>query len=167
MLENLDLSGRVIATLNPETNELINVSSRNADYCTIRVESSVLANDEGLLMYQKRVAKLRMQTILAESLKANGMLSAGKELPIKGKIIVRESFEPFYDGQEPKVNPRTGEMVLYMEAPVYRQTVFTSSETARDVFIRDLCAGQTAEVATEQANNAPVAFEQFMQAEFV
>lgn len=167
MTENLDLSGKVIAVVHPETNELINVSSKNPEYCSVRVESAVLSNDEGLLVFQTRIAKVRMQTVLAQALQAKGMLEAGKELPIKGKIIIREGKQPFYEGQEPKINPRTGEVIEHIGSPVYRQTVFTSNDNARDMFIRDYYTAGAADMLTEQVGNGhPVAFEQFMQAEF-
>ena len=42
------------------------------------------------------------------------------------KLVVQESNEPFYPGQEPKINPTTKETVTHLGAAVYRQTVVTS-----------------------------------------
>jgi hypothetical protein len=160
MLENLDLSGKVIAVVNPETRELFTVGY-NPEWCSVRIESTVLENDEGFWNMKTRVGKIRLQVALAKALIANGLLKEGKELPVPGKIIVRESLEPFYDDQEPKVNPTTGELVLFLDRPVYRQTVFTSNLAAVDMFIKEY---YTALLANNTAKTQePVPFEQFME----
>jgi len=166
MLENLDLSGKVIAKSNPETGELFTIGN-NPEYCSIRVESSVLENDEGFWTLKTRSAKIRLQVALAKVMMSKGLLKDGQELPVKGKIIVREAFEPFYDGQVMKINPSTGEVIHYMNRPVYRQSIFTSNMDERDMFIKEYWASI---LATENRyhSNESVSFkaDEFMQKEY-
>jgi hypothetical protein len=163
MNENLDLSGKVVAAANPETGELFTLGN-NPEWCSVRIESTVLENDEGFWLARTRIGRIRLQVALAKALMANGMLKSGKELPIKGKIIVRESFEPFYEGQEPKINPRTGELVLFSNNPVFRQTVFTSNENERDCFIKEYYISILTKAVPE--TQEPVPFDKFMEKEF-
>ena len=37
------------------------------------------------------------------------------------KLIIKESVVPFYEGQTPKINPTTGEVLLLDSDPIYRQ----------------------------------------------
>jgi len=162
MLENLDLSGKtVIAKVNPETNELFTIGN-NKEWCSVRVESSVLENDEGFWTMKTRVAKIRLQVELAETLEAKGLLKDGKELPVKGKIIIRESFEPFYEGQEPKMNPKTMSMICFMNQPVFRQSIFTSNMDDRDMFIKEYWIRTLPTTASKET----VPFDKFMEEQF-
>ena len=165
MSEILDLTGRVIATSNPETGELVR-AGKNPEYCSIRVQSSVLENDDGFWNMRTRSATIRLQVSLAKSLVEKGLLKDGKELPIQGKIIIRESFEPFYDGQQEKINPSTGEVILYMNRPIYRQSVFTSNLEERDMFIKDYWISELSEKANKQAARETIPFEKLMEEEF-
>ena len=166
MLENLDLSGKVIARCNPETGELF-VVGNNPEYCSIRVESSVLENDEGFWTLKTRSAKIRLQVALAKVMMSKGLLKDSHELPIKGKIIIRESFEPFYDGQMMKINPSTGEVIHFMSRPVYRQSIFTSSMDERDMLIKEYWAS-TLTADNRHSSGETVSFEmdESMQKEF-
>ena len=165
MSEILDLSGRVIACANPETGELIKVGN-NTDYCGVKVTSSVLENDEGFWNMRTRVATIRLQVSLAKALMSKGLLKDGKELPIQGKIIIRESFEPFYAGQEPKMNPTTMNIVCFANRPVYRQSIFTSNMDERDMFIKDYWFSTVVEKANIPNVKETIPYEQFMEAHF-
>ena len=58
-----------------------------------------------------------------------GGLSIGARVP--GTVVVEESFNPFYEGQEPKVypdnHPDAGDFVLKDGNPVFRNTRWTSN----------------------------------------
>jgi len=165
MSEILDLSGKVVATTNPETGELVR-AGKNPEYCSVKVQSSVLENDEGFWNMRTRIATIRLQVSLAKSLVEKCLLKNGKELPIQGKIIIRESFEPFYEGQQVKINPSTGEVILYMNRPIYRQSIFTSNMDERDMFIKDYWISELSAKANKQAAKEAVPFEAFMEEEF-
>jgi len=163
-LTNLDLSGKVIAKKHPETNALFTIGN-NKEWCSIRVESSVLENDDGFWLLKTRSAKIRLQVELAKALISKGLLKDGQGLPIKGQIIVRESFEPFYDGQTVKINPSTGEVIVYMDKPVYRQSIFTSNMDKRDMFIKDYWLSSMTAVNQHNSKEA-VPFDKFMAEHF-
>lgn len=67
-----------------------------------------------------------------EDLEAFG-LTEGQELI--GKIIKKESFAPFYDGQQPKINPQTNEQVLTNGRPTYLEFQYTEDTKAHDMWI--------------------------------
>ena len=165
MLENLDLSGKVIAKKNPETGELFTIGN-NKEWCSIRVESSVLENDEGFWTIKTRNSKIRLQVELAKVMIAKGLLKDGLELPLKGKIIIRESFEPFYEGQVMKINPSTGEVIHFMNRQVYRQSIFTSNMDERDMFIKEYWAS-TLSAENRHRSRESVTFDTFIEEQFV
>jgi len=145
---DLNLNGDVIVKLHPETGAIYTVKS-NPEWCSIRVESMVLGNNEkGLLALQKRVAFVRMQVVVANSLIAQRQLKADKVLPMKGKIVIKESWEEFYPNQVQKVNPQTGELITYQGRPVFRVTYFQSGENAHDELIADWVRKQATKVQT-------------------
>ena len=47
------------------------------------------------------------------------------------KIIVKESTTPFFDGQNPKMNPETAEVVKHNGADIYRQSVMLPKNDER------------------------------------
>jgi hypothetical protein len=67
-------------------------------------------------------------------------LKDGSEVP--GKIMIRESLNPLYHGQNPKMNPSTKEEVGFTVNgkfyPVYMQQLYTPNETTEDVLIRSV-----------------------------
>ena len=69
-----------------------------------------------------------------EDLEAFG-LKAGQELV--GKIIKKESFSPFYEGQQPKINPQTNEQVLTNDRPTYLEFQYTEDPNAHDMWIEE------------------------------
>jgi len=164
MSEILDLSGKVIAKRHPETNELFTIGN-NPEWCSVRVESSVLENNEGFWTLKTRVAKIRLQVVLAKAMVEKGLLKDGQELPVKGKIVVRESFTPFYERQQPKINPETGELILFMQQGVYRQSIFTSNMNDKDMFIKDYWIS-TLMAGNQQSPKETVPFDKFMEEQF-
>jgi hypothetical protein len=56
-------------------------------------------------------------------------------LQVQGKIIRKTSSQPFYNGQEPVVNPTTGEATLRNGSVFYQQFEFTQVANATDVEI--------------------------------
>ena len=168
-VENRDfsLSGDVIVKVHPETGAIYTVRN-NPEWCSIRVESIVLGNNEkGLFTLQKRVAFIRMQVAVADSLIVQGQLKPERPFPFKGKIVIKESWEEFHPGQVPKVNPQTGEVIEYAGYPVYRATYFQSGEHAHDELIADWVRRQVGTVqAVDEEAVVQVPFEELQQKEY-
>lgn len=122
------MTNQVQITKHPETGEVVVPSQNNPEYGTIRVEAQATTFVDGFIRINKRSALIRGKV---EELQAIANL---KVLP--GKIVVLESTEPFWAGQEPKVNPQTGEVCTIQGQNIYRQTEFTQDLTRQDVLVQ-------------------------------
>jgi hypothetical protein len=165
---NLNLNGDVIVKVHPETGAVFTVKN-NPEWCSVRVESMFLGNNEkGLLSLQRRVAFIRMQVAVAESLILQGQLKPEKPFPFKGKIVIKESLEEFYPNQVPKINPETGEVIQYHGRDVYRATYFQSGEFAHDELIADWVRRMDAEMRNVETEEVieQVPFEELMRKEY-
>ena len=126
----------------PATGVVITPSTNNPEYGTIRLDSEHKSMEKGYLNIQKRSAFVRGKL---EDLNALG-LKSGQSLP--GKIIKRESFEPFYENQAPKINPTTAELVLTNGRETYLEFVYTEDTNSTDQWV----GSNSAEVSVEVAN---------------
>ena len=113
----------------PETGAVITVSTNKPEYGTIRLDEESIQFQNNFMNKSRRSVFIRGKVADLESLgyKANQALA--------GKIIKRESFEPFYEGQEPKMNPTTGDIVLKDNKPVYLEFIYTLDAKAQDVWV--------------------------------
>lgn len=93
------------------------------------VESSVTTMENGFVSTNKRVATLTMETSVWDT------LNWKKGESLLGRIVVHESYEPFYATQEPKINPTTKAVVLVNGKKVYRQQRYTEDPSVVDALI--------------------------------
>ena len=112
---------------------VVNVSQNNSEYGYIRVQQVVTSFSEtGWLKVSKRSALLKGKV---EELTALD-LRVDNELP--GKIVVKESHEPF-NPQTPdrdlKIAGDTGIVCRVGDQPIYRQTFYTQDVNAEDTLI--------------------------------
>lgn len=133
----------VKVVVHPTTGLVITPSTNNPAWGTFRVDSENVSMESGILNKSKRSAFIRGKI---EDLESLG-LRANQSLP--GKIVKRESFEPFYEGQPVKINPTTGETVLTNGRPTYIEFVYTDNAQAPDVWV-----GNTAEQVSAEIQNA-------------
>lgn len=120
---------KVTVVAHPESGNVITPSSNNPEYGTFRVDTVNKSLENGFVNISKRSAFIRGRITDLESLG----LSANQTLP--GKIQKMESFEPFYEGQEPKINPTTQEQVLTDGKISYIQFEYTSDAKALDIWV--------------------------------
>lgn len=113
----------------PETGAVVTPSTKNPLWGTFRVDTENVSMENGIFNKSKRSAFIRGKI---EDLNAAG-LTVGKILP--GKIIKRESFEPFYEGQPAKINPSNGETVLTNGMQTYIEFVYTQDANATDYWV--------------------------------
>lgn len=138
---------KVIA--HPESGNVITPSSKNPEYGTFRVDSENRSLENGFVNISKRTAFIRGKISDLETLG----LRAGQVLP--GRIQKRESFDPFYDDQEPKINPSTNEVILTNGQESYLEYVYTSDVKASDVWVDNAEAEElTEEAKAELAKQA-------------
>lgn len=118
----------------PTTGLVVTPSTKNPLWGTFRVDSENVSMENGIMNRSKRSAFIRGQLLDLNSLG----LKADQALP--GKIIKRESFEPFYVGQPAKLNPTTMQVVLTNGRETYIEFAYTEDVNAPDVWVGDTTA---------------------------
>lgn len=116
-----------------ENGNVIGISQNNPEYGYIRVEQvATQINEEGWLKHVKRSALIKGRVDDLISTK----YAEGHQ--IEGKIIVKESLEPF-NPENPdknlKIAGSTGIICRLNDQPIYRQTFFTTNQYSQDEFI--------------------------------
>jgi len=119
----------VKVTPHPATGAVITVSKNNSQYGTIRVDSESVSLENGFVNRSKRTAFIRGKV---EDLQSLGY-KAGQVL--HGKILKKESFSPFYEGQKSKINPNNGEIILTNDRETFLDYTYTSDANALDVWV--------------------------------
>lgn len=165
---------KILIVGNP-TNEMRPFTSKEeSDTTTIRLETTTMVSTNGYMNEQKRVAFVRMPNTVVEAFaKFAGVPQLAKNAPIehpvattlKGVLQVQESFEPFYAGQSPKINPSSGEVIEKDGKEVFRNTVFLSDENASDYLFGSVTVSDTGKyVFTTSAPLAALVEEPVIQA---
>lgn len=131
------MENQVTITANPTTGNVFtentNLGKDGKAYGFIRVESQWVDFSGAVAKVKSRSA---LKTISKEDyLKAASFLTAGSKLP--GKIIVKDTLAPAYEGHAPLSVPVTAgskemRIVTSNGQPVYRQNIFTSDANAQD-----------------------------------
>jgi len=120
---------KAIVTKSASHDNIIMISTKNPENASIMLVTIANSmNDQGFLVSEKRVGLVKGTTegLKALNLKEGDDYSA-KICPVK--LVVKESFDPFYPGQEAKINPKTKEVVTSAGAPVYRQTIVVALDS--------------------------------------
>jgi hypothetical protein len=129
---------KAIVTLAQGHDNIVMISKNNPESAAIMLRSETMsANDQGFLQTEKRVGLFKGNT--AEIQKLGAILKPGDDFSQKVfpvRLVIKETFEPAYEGHQPKINPTTKETVTSEGAPVYRQTVVVAEASAeKDVFL--------------------------------
>ena len=97
----------------------------NSERAGVLLTSVALVNNNGSFWEQKRVAVLRLPAGMAKELNPTEGADLNTALIAMGvgahKIILVESFKPFYEGQSPKRKGKDGEIITVNGAPVYQE----------------------------------------------
>lgn len=112
-------SSKATVMAHPSTGAIITPRKNNPEYGVIRVDQETVSMENGFLNKSNRTAWIGGKVSDLESLN----LKEGSALP--GKIVRRESHTPFYEGQSPKINPSTNEVIEKNGQPVYFQDTYT------------------------------------------
>jgi len=116
-------------TKHPETGAIITPNPNKPEYGSVRVDQEVKTFTNGFLNRTNRVAFIGGRL---EDLNEMGFKD-GQKLP--GKIVVKEQLEPFYEGQGPKINPETDEVLTQDDHPIYRNTYYTENMNDQDMLL--------------------------------
>lgn len=129
-----------VTTCKKDSQAIIGQSTNNPDYGYIRVEANdgLSFGNGGWLNSNTRTALIKGKVADLKAFIVKNNVSLGYELA--GKIVIKEQTEAFYEGQQPKIVPSTGE-VLYVtingvKNPIYRQTEFTMDMTQQDTLVK-------------------------------
>ena len=149
-------SGPVKVTANDE-GEVVIQNENNPDFGYIRLEQEITSMEDGFLNHTTRSALVGGRY---EELNEVGF-TEGQIFP--GKIVVEESLEPFYDNQQPKINPESGEILVKDGRPIYRQSRYTEDDSQVDSKIQhtnQMTSEAVSEsVSEEQEEEEPVAIQ--------
>lgn len=113
-----------------ENGRVVIPSSNNPEMGYIRVEQEHESFEGGF--YNKSIRSALISGQL-EALNAAGF-KEGQVRP--GKIIAIEQTTPFYEGQQPKINPQTEQILLKDGKPIYRQTMYTENMDKEDKLLQ-------------------------------
>ena len=137
---------KAVVVKHPETGLIITPSVNKPEFGTIRIDQEANVFNNSFFVVQKRTAFVRGRITDLESLG----LKDGSTLD--GKIIRKESFEPFYENQEPKINPQTNEVILTDGRPTYLEFEYTEDKNASDHWVAESNeVAETADILAEQS----------------
>ena len=140
---------KVTVSMPKNATSIVVISKSNPESAGLMLRSNTIGiNDQGFMQEEKRVAWFKGKTEQIESFVKQYGLKDGSVFPIPVKLIVKESTTPFYAGQEPKVNPTTGEVINHNGLPVYRTTIVVA-ESSSEVDVK--LASDKEKVSTPQA----------------
>lgn len=122
-MENL-----VRVTRNSKTGKIVS-QGNNPEKGYFLLQCKHTSFEGGFINRQVRTAVISGDIDLLQELN----LKEGQVFP--GKIIVEESNFPQFEGQNPVINPTTGEVVLKFGKPLYRQYVYTENTQATDTWL--------------------------------
>lgn len=149
---------QVKVVAHPETNAIITPSTKTEGFGTIRLDSVHKSFEGGFLNVSRRTAFIRGRM---EDLEGLG-LKAGQAL--QGKILKKESFSPFYEGQVAKQYPEGaivngiavgGQSVLTNGRETYLQYEYTADPNAVDLWVGETPEGvaQNVETSMQEQNS--------------
>lgn len=119
---------------------IIAVNPNKPEYGNIQLRTVVPVLNNGFIRTDTRVAFLPGRVEDLQNLIASYDLKAGDDFNEKCyevKLIHKESTSPMYEGQNPKLNPSTAEIVVDENgAAIYRQTIaVTADSEAKDELV--------------------------------
>jgi hypothetical protein len=124
----------------PETGQVITLFNKMSAtgeekiYGRVRIDETTLVLNDGFIRPQRRTAFVTLDEAAMQIL--TPYIKEGNPYPMEGKVVVKESLKPHYEGQTPKINPTTEDYVLCDGQYVYRTTEFTTNLEAKDELIQ-------------------------------
>lgn len=115
---------------------IVRRSVTNPDFGSIQVKDNSMKLVNGFLTKNNSPAFIRGKY---DDLQAMNLKNGQNLATVLGnkKLIVKEQTTPFYEGQQPKVNPTSGAIVTSNGNPIYRQTeLVDENSTECDVLMK-------------------------------
>jgi hypothetical protein len=115
-----------------ENGDVIQQNPNKAEYGSIMLEQPHYSLRNGFLNARRKVGFIAGTMEELGKFSTAWQLKNGAELP--GKLYVVEQFTPFYEDQQPKINPATGRAILVDGAMVYSKTFYDESGNQGDIY---------------------------------
>lgn len=149
------LSNQPIVKAHPVTGAVVTYfeNSKGETFGKIRVDQRAPVINNGFMSFANRSAFITLDEETAKEMES--ILEEDKPYPIPGKVVVTESLEPFYNGQEPKRKGAEGEIITHMGAPVYRDTNYVFNLNAEDTLLVSDRDGVTAHADAASSSATP------------
>lgn len=145
---------KAIVSKPQDATSIVIVSRNDESRASIMLRSDVMtANEQGFIQTEKRVGWIKGTKEEIQKLASN--LKEGDDFSVKCfpvKLVIKETTSPAYANHEPKINPKTQEVITHLGAPVYRQT-FVVSEASSDVDCKLITDKVTATIEVEAENS--------------
>ena len=123
-------SSKVSVILDPKTNLLVNAYASRPSYGYVLLSQEVTVIANGAVRCSIRTTRFRGEVELLQKM----FKTPGAKLD--GKIVKFESFEPFMEGQQPKMNPQKNmELILKDGNPVFMMYQYEEDTNAKDEWI--------------------------------
>jgi hypothetical protein len=132
-----------------EMGQVVVPSNNNPEYGYVRVETTSQSFVNGWLRNEKRSALIKGFV--------KDLTALEKMTTLPGKIVIKETTEPAYDGQKPKINPSTQEVIKHGGKPIYRNSMFTQNMQEFDIILEADKVKQSNVVmlSTDNLDNVP------------
>ena len=126
------LSNLPILKAHPITGEIITYfeSQKGETFGKVRVDQRSPVINNGFMSFANRSAFITFDEKTA--IEMESILEEDKPYPVDGRVVVTESLEPFYKGQEPKTKGLDDQVITHLGAPVYRDAQFVFDLEAKD-----------------------------------
>lgn len=135
--ENLPGSPLVTPMLDKTTGDP-KVDALGNELGSIRLEQHSRDLNGTYLNTRRRVAFVGGSLVELQKIVAANKYVDGSQVP--GKIYIKESLEPMWPNQSPKMNPQTGEVIGVNVGdkfyPVFMQMIYTEDTSKKDLLIR-------------------------------
>lgn len=167
---NESLKGQMIAVVNaegaqvsipridnhPDSRGLIVLSPNNPEWASmVAVSRTFDWQASGLSRFVDRQVTMRYTVKMLREIIKNFDLKVGDDLSVKvrpSRLIVKEQLTPFFVGQQPKMNPQTGCILVSGTSPIYRRTISVDVASPEiDTFIQHTGEGVSLEAFVAQS----------------
>lgn len=138
-----------------EANGVIGVNPNKPDFGSIMLRTTSWNNSDGFLNKTSKVHFLAGKVEDLQELCSEFSLAVGSDYSVAiapSRLVIEESTTPYFEGQQAKVNPETGEEITYNGMPVYRQVALIAASSSKvDRFVADAEATTAdAEITSEE-----------------
>lgn len=129
------LSNQPLVKAHPVTGKIVTYfeNAKGETFGKVRVDQRAPVINNGFMSFANRSAFITYDESTAKEMES--ILVEDKPYPIAGKVVVTESTEPFFEGQEPKRKGADGEIITHLGAPVYRDTNYVFDLEAKDILL--------------------------------